>query len=205
MTSCPWGLEISRTHGMARRQDLLAVEEGEGQVEGVARPPDAALAVEDALDALLGDLAADVEMAQGQGAFAGDAQVADVAAALRRNVEGPVLEGEDGEAVGVARRFAEELVLVVVGPDAQAGRAAWPCRCRSSRRGGSRSPRAWPRARCPRKRNCGRRRPRDCSGGCNRRRRRDRSGGSSRRSCSHSPRHSNPSSNSGRSRRRPCS
>ena len=106
---------------MVGGQDLLAVEEGEGQMERVSRPPDAALAVEDALDALFGDFAADVEMAEGKSAFPGDPEIADVAAALGRNVEGAVLEGEDSEAVRVARRFAEKLVLVVVGPDAQPG------------------------------------------------------------------------------------
>ncbi len=106
--------------GMALGQDPVPVEQGEGQVEGVARPPDAALAVEDALDALLRRLAADVEMARGQDALGRDAEVVDVAAALGRDIERPVAELERGEAVAVGCRLAEKPVLVVVGPDLEA-------------------------------------------------------------------------------------
>ncbi len=192
-------------HGVAFGQDILPVEQGEGQVERVARPPDAALAVDDAFDALLGDLAADVEVAQGQDALAADAQIADVPAPLRLDVERTVPQREDGEAVAVGGRLAEELILIVVGPDLQARRAAGPSRCRSSRPGGCRRPRAWRRGRCRRRGNCARRQPHGCTGGDNRRPNTGCCGCAIRPSRIRSLRRRSPSSRSGRSRRRPCS
>jgi hypothetical protein len=53
-------------HRMVGRQRLQPVIEHETQVQVVARPPDSALAVNEALDARLGLLAAHVEVADGK-------------------------------------------------------------------------------------------------------------------------------------------
>ncbi len=107
--------------GVARRQDLVSVEEDEGQVEGVAGAPDAALAVDRALEALLDGLPADVEMAHRQGRVVAHSEIADVVARLGRDIVGRIGELEDGEAVGVADRLAEGLVLEVEGPHPDPG------------------------------------------------------------------------------------
>ena len=108
-------------HGVAGRKRAVAVEKHKRKMQSIAGAPDSPFSIDRALDALHDGLAADVEVTHGQGGVVVDSQVTGVVSGLGGHEESPVGKFEDGETVAVARGFAEELVLEVVGPNPSVG------------------------------------------------------------------------------------
>ena len=108
----------AHAHRMLGRQRAILVLQHEGEVDVVARPPYPALAIDEALEAGLDLLAADVEMAGGQRAAAVDLEIAFLAAMLGQHIEGRAAGGlagggQLGETVRVGGRGAGRLILEV--------------------------------------------------------------------------------------------
>ncbi len=100
-------------HRVVGRDPLRGVVEDEREVHDVAGAPDPALAVEEALEALRRPGAGHVEVGDGEGGAAVEAQVAGLAAVAHRGEERRPLHRETHHAVAVGAAGGERLLLVV--------------------------------------------------------------------------------------------
>ena len=117
---------------MRCREVAALVLQDHGNVQGVAGTPDAPFAVDEALQAFLDLLAADVEAAETLFIAVRDLEVADGIAAPGDDHEGPTLDGQGAEAVavGLARGDLAELEIVGFEIDARGRGRRVDIRCR---------------------------------------------------------------------------
>ncbi len=107
---------------MRLRQRARLIPQQEGQIHHVAGAPDAALAVNQAFQALLDLLAAHVEMAERERGAVIQFQKAGLIAEMRRHDERLAVEMERRHAVGVGARHALRLLLIIEQRDFDAGK-----------------------------------------------------------------------------------
>ncbi len=108
-------LGVIQVHGhrMTGGDDVLFVLQHESEINIVSRPPDPALSIDITFDTLLDLLAADIEMAGGQGGALAELEITALPVVVGNQIKRPTAEIDGGHALFVRGGLADGLVLEI--------------------------------------------------------------------------------------------